>query len=184
MLAAAILVAACGSSFLGDTPGAGNWRLHIERAENEGLHVYWLGPPSFAAEGMNFVHLEGPARPEDRPGNAITLHYFDEPVRSKVHITTFSPSQWIAERDRLLVRADVPESRWSRTTIAGRQADLISTPMGTRPVNSLEAVIEFDDAVVYATTNSTVGQGGVELNSLVDATVFIDVLNHLKPYDD
>ena len=82
------------------------------------------------------------------------------------------------------MRPDVPPTEVKVVRIDGVSGTLISTALGARPVNSLEVILEFDDSVVYATTNSAVDEGGREMNSLIDEDRFVAMLERLRRFDD
>ncbi len=71
--------------------------------------------------------------------------------------------------------------------MAGHDAELISAPGGTRPINGYLLIVEVGDEVVVAETNSLGGgpnaaPGAVDLNPLIDEQKFLAVMQSLRPY--
>jgi hypothetical protein len=178
-----LLIAGCGSND-SDDDGGEQWRPALERAASQGLKVRWLGKPPVQDDDIRMSTLEGPLDLQDVSGDALTLHYFDISNANRIDITTFSPEQWDRERDRILVRPDVPPTEVKAVHVDGVSGTLISTALGSRPVNSLEVILEFDDCVVYATTNSSVAEGGQEMNALIHEDKFVAILEKLRRFND
>jgi hypothetical protein len=157
--------------------------------QDMGLPVYWLGR-EFTAGGLTY---RGPHAPEFG-GNVEDGRLFmgyKPSSGTSLDITVYSPAAWQSAKDGILnPRTLTTEGKVTRRTVTvkGRQADLISVPSDSRPVNAISLIVELDPVVVAATAWSLgpVSPGGP------DRTVFInnpDLLvqvidDNLRPYPE
>ena len=70
-------------------------------------------------------------------------------------------------------------------TVAGREAELISVPLGTRPLNTVWLVLDLGDAVVLAQAlaGGPVYPGGPDSDPFINnPDLLVQVMQNLRPY--
>jgi len=169
-----------------DAPDPEAYRTPVAQAQAAGLTPYWLGP-EFSAGGLSFDFIEG-TFPQGVAGvrvNGLQLSYLARDgytVRATADVLTFSKTQWATAADRVRYPAGVTGVTRKNVTVGGRHAELISMPLGARPVNSRQLIIEFDDAVVLGQTTAVLANDGRQINPLIDEQTFLSVMEQLRPY--
>lgn len=183
---ACLLLAGCGPLLSrGGDLDPERYKTPVAKAQDAGLTVYWLGL-EFDADGVPFDMIES-KYPEGVAGIAVSgveMHYFQEsPRRGNLDVLTFSETDW--DRVEQLVRYPVNiDSAIMRKTVkvVGRDAELLSIPLGARPINSHHLILDYGRFVVLAQTNSALDAGGRDVNPLMNEQVFLEVMQNLRRY--
>ena len=200
-MSVAALVAVVAAAFLvvhsrNDSDDLDEYFLRDAKAMQEmGLPVYWLGT-EFSVGDLVFRGPSGVAFGGEVEGGGIYMEYGaslegnDELLGSvtMMDVTVYGRDAW----DR--VENDIrnpkipgePRPVTHRTvSVKGREADLISLPLDTRPVNQLWLIVDMGDAVVVAVAASggTLYPGGPDSDPFInDPDLFVQVMQDLRPY--
>jgi len=160
-----------------------------------GLPVYWLGT-EFSVGDLVFRGPSGVEFGGEVEGGGIYMEYGaslegnDELLGSvtMMDVTIYGRDAWDrAENDiRNPKIPGEPRPVTHRTvSVKGREADLISLPLDTRPVNQLWLIVDMGDAVVVAVAASggTLYPGGPDSDPFInDPDLFVQVMQDLRPY--
>jgi hypothetical protein len=150
------------------------YRTAISEAQQAGLHVYWVGPPSETADEFNVIEAEFHGGVVGVDANSVDLHYFREPgVARDLDVFSIAKTDW-ASIDEIIHRSNGAR-RTSSTTrvILGREAQVVTERFGNLPrlednrVNAFWISIDMDDVVVLAEAHSLQSTSGTEANPLV-----------------
>jgi hypothetical protein len=70
--------------------------------------------------------------------------------------------------------------------VAGQDAKLSVVAAGTRPVNSISLVLQFDETSVLASAHAggAATPGGPDANPLIDEATFLAVMKNIRPYPE
>ena len=159
-----------------------------DAAQEAGLTVYWLGP-SFEAGGVLFriSYAEFPEGFAGVPLQGLEVVYSSQPEPAgSLDLQLFSRSDWDQVKDKVM-NPRLPGVTRETVTVAGREAELISVPLGTRPVNTLWLVLDLGDVVVLATAGAggAVYPGGPDYNPFINnPDLLIQVMEDLRPYPE
>ena len=163
--------------------------------QDMGLPVYWLGR-AFTAGGLTF---RGPYAPEF--GGAVEdgqlfVGYLSrlegtpfEGSTISVNMTIYSPAAWQLAKDRILnprVLSTEGEVTRRTVTVKGHQAQVISVPFASRPVNVVSLILETEPVVVVAEARSNHAPDGTELSIFMkNPDLFVQVIDqNLRPYPE
>jgi hypothetical protein len=166
----------------------------VKTMEELGLPVYWLGR-EFTAGGLAFQGPYGAEFGGEVEGGGIFLHYTSwldgtpfEGSNIWLDITVYGPAAWEPVKDRILnprVLSTEGEVTRRTVTVKGHQAEMISVPFGSRPVNRMTLIIELDSVVVVGAAASNLSPDGTELSIFVkDPDLFVQVMQDLRPYPE
>lgn len=86
--------------------------------------------------------------------------------------------------ERALRPGNQPPTFTRDVTIGGRDATLVGAAAAGRPLVSLQAIIELEDALVIAHAGSSYDENSREVNPLMDEATFLAVLEGLRPYPE
>jgi len=159
-----------------------------DAAQEAGLTVYWLGP-SFEAGGVLFriSYAEFPEGFAGVPLQGLEVVYSSQPEPAgSLDLQLFSRSDWDQVKDKVM-NPRLPGVTRETVTVAGREAELISVPLGTRPVNTLWLLLDLGDVVVLATAGAggAVYPGGPDYNPFIkNPDLFVQVMEDLRPYPE
>ena len=159
-----------------------------DAAQEAGLTVYWLGP-SFEAGGVLFriSYAEFPEGFAGVPLQGLEVVYSSQPEPAgSLDLQLFSRSDWDQVKDKVM-NPRLPGVTRETVTVAGREAELISVPLGTRPVNTLWLLLDLGDVVVLATAGAggAVYPGGPDYNPFINnPDLLIQVMEDLRPYPE
>jgi hypothetical protein len=172
--------------------------LEDQRAmEGKGFPVYWLGR-AFTAGGMTFHGPYGAEFGGEVEGGGSLATYVSwlvgepfEGSHTSLEITTYSPDAWELAGESLLnpspqgIPRDYSVTRRT-VSVVGRDADLISVPSWTRPVNGLVLIVELDPVVVVADAYSVHSADGSEENMFINnPDLLVQVIDeNLRPYPE
>jgi hypothetical protein len=159
------------------------------------LPVYWLGR-GFTAGALTFQGPDGVEFGGEVEGGGVFMRYTSwlggtpgEGTNTGLEITVYSRGAWELVKDRLLNPLSPPPGDVKPTrrtvTVKGRQAELISVPAGTRPVNALSLILDLDAVVVVAVAASggPVTPGGPDYSPFINnPDLLVQVMRDLRPY--
>ena len=183
---------ACGTRSGGQT-GADldkYFRRDVATAQAAGLEVYWLGQ-EFTADGLVFSGSYGAEFGAEVPGG-IQLTYL-APSRAggsshtRLDLIVRTRDAW-AQAEARIREPGVPGVSRRMVAVQGREAELISIPLGTRPLNTLWLVLDVEDAVVVGQTlaGGRAYPGGPDYNPFINnPDVLVQVIEeNLRPYPE
>lgn len=162
-----------------------------------GLPVYWLGT-EFSAGDLTFRGPSGVEFGGEIEGGGIYMEYGaslegkNEPLGSvtMMDVTVYGSDAWSRVENNVRNPRIPGESRpvaHRTVNVKGREADLLSLPLDTRPVNQLWLIVDMGDAVVVASTPSggAVQAGGPDSNPFIDdPDLLVQVMEDLRPYPE
>jgi hypothetical protein len=194
LVSAVIIVVAgtsCGARKAGDRGNGGldkYFRRDVATAEAGGVRVYWLGP-EFAAGGLVFRGPYGAEFGAEVPGG-IQLAYL-APLEGggnvPLDLIVRTPDAWEAAQDKIL-EPGLPGVSRRTVSVGPWQGELITVPLGTRPLNTLWLVLDVGDAVVLgqALAGGRAYPGGPDYNPFINnPDLLVQVLNdNLRPYPE
>lgn len=156
----------------------------VARALQAGLPVYWLGFPVKDDEmSLDTLDAEYPSGTAGVRFNGVRLHYAAADGRGDLQLSTVPKSEWPSVADQLLNTQRYPDATRRSVTVAGHPADLVSVPLGTRPVNSLALAVDLGDFVVLAQTPSITSSVGEEMNPLIiNPDRLVALMEQIRPY--
>ena len=159
----------------------------VATVEAMGLPVYWLGT-EFTVDGLVFRGPYGAEFGAEVEGGGIRAAYLAPLDGGNVafRVTTYTRDAWELTKERVL-NPGLPGVTRETVTVAGREAQLISVPLGTRPVNTLWLVLDLGDVVVLATAGAggAVYPGGPDYNPFINnPDLLIQVMEDLRPYPE
>jgi len=85
------------------------------------------------------------------------------------------------------INARTPGTSQRTVSVAGRDGDLFLQAAGARPLNALWLIVDLDDVVLVAHTNSggAVYPGGPDYNPFINnPDLLIQVMEDLRPYPE
>jgi len=165
--------------------------------QDVGLPVYWLGR-EFNAAGLAFRGPYGAEFGGEVEGGGVFMGYVSwldgtpfKGTNISLEITVYSPHAWELARERMANPSPQGIPRQYSVTrqkvkVMGREAELISVPSATRPVNGVMLILELDPVVVVATGASVLSADGAsELSIFVkDPDLLVQVMQDLRPYPE
>ena len=192
IIAFSVLLIGCDNS--PDIPSANNpdpYFMHdVATAEAGGYPVYWLGW-EFAAGDLTFYGPYGSGTGGEVEGGGARVNY-SAPIQGGgnvgVDLVTYTRAAWELAKERMMNPKIPGETRpVTRRSVAvkGRQADLLSLPGLTRPVNQLRLIVDMGDAVVLAIAPSVgpATPGGPEGSPFINnPDLLVQVMQDLRPY--
>jgi len=95
-------------------------------------------------------------------------------------------SDWDQVKERA-INARTPGTSQRTVSVAGRDGDLFLQAAGARPLNALWLIVDLDDVVLVAHTNSggAVYPGGPDYNPFINnPDLLIQVMEDLRPYPE
>ena len=151
-----------------------------------GLPVYWLGT-EFTVEGLVF---RGPYGAEfgGEVEQGIGMSYL-APVdggNTGLGLTVRSRDAWARLEERVR-NPGLPGVTRRMVTVGDREAELISIPLDTRPVNTLRLILELDEVVVVASAlaGGAVYPGGPDYDPFINnPDLLVQVMQNLRPYPE
>jgi hypothetical protein len=156
----------------------------VATVEAMGLPLYWLGT-EFTVDGLVFRGPHGAEFGAEVEGG-IHMSYRLVGGNSTLDLTVYSRDAWARAEDRVR-NPGLPGVTHRTVTVGGREAELISIPLGTRPVNTLWLVLDLGDVVVLATAGAggVVYPGGPDYNPFINnPDLLIQVMEDLRPYPE
>jgi hypothetical protein len=152
----------------------------VATVEAMGLPVYWLGT-EFTVDGLVFRGPYGFEYGPEVEGVGIEMTYQASLDGGNVvfDLNVFSRDVWELTKERVL-NPGLPGVTRDTVTVAGREAQLIAVPLGTRPVNTLWLVLDLGDVVVLATAGA--GAPDEPPNPLINPANLIALMEDLRPY--
>ncbi len=192
----AVLVSGCGTGRGDDghnSAGLNQYFLRdVATAEAVKLPVYWLGE-EFAVDDLVFrgpYGVEFGTEAEQAQQGVLEMTYL-APLKqggnTRLKLYLYSKQAWEATKERVTNPA-LPGVTRSVISVAGRHAELISVPLGTRPVNTLWLLLHLDDVVVVgeAPAGGPMYPGGPDYNPFINnPDLLIQVLEeNLRPYPE
>lgn len=159
----------------------------VATVEAMGLPVYWLGT-EFTVDGLVFRGPYGFEYGPEVEGVGIEMTYQASLDGGNVvfDLNVFSRDVWELTKERVL-NPGLPGVTRNSVTVAGREAQLISVPLGTRPVNTLWLLLDLGDVVVLATAlaGGAVYPGGPDSNPFINnPDLLIQVMEDLRLYPE
>jgi hypothetical protein len=154
----------------------------VATVEAMGLPVYWLGR-EFTVDGLVFRGPYGFEYGPEVEGAGIEMTYQAPLDGGNVvfDLNVFSRDVWELTKERVL-NPGLPGVTRDTVTVAGREAQLISVPLGTRPVNTLWLVLDLGDVVVLATAGA--GAPDEPPNPLINPDNLTALMEDLRPYPE
>jgi hypothetical protein len=154
----------------------------VATVEAMGLPVYWLGT-EFTVDGLVFRGPHGAEFGAEVEGGGIRATYLAPLDGGNVafRLTTYSRDAWELTKERVL-NPVLPGVTRNSVTVAGREAELVSVPLGTRPVNTLWLLLDLGDVVVLATARA--GAPDEPPNPLIKPDNLIALMEDLRPYPE
>ena len=159
-----------------------------DAAQEAGLTVYWLGP-SFEAGGVLFriSYAEFPEGFAGVPLQGLEVVYSSQPEPAgSLDLQLLSRSDWDQVKERA-INARTPRTSQRTVSVAGRDGDLFLQAAGARPLNALWLIVDLDDVVLVAHTNSggAIYPGGPDYNPFINnPDLLIQVMEDLRPYPE
>jgi len=151
-----------------------------------GLPVYWLGT-DFTVEGLVF---RGPFGAEFggevEQGIGMTYLASVDGGNTGLGLTVRGRDAWARLEDRVR-NPGLPGVTRRTVTVGDREAELISIPLDTRPVNTLRLILELDEVVVVASAlaGGPVHPGGPDYDPFINnPDLLVQVMEDLRPYPD
>jgi len=193
IIAFSVLLIGCDNS--PDIPSANNpdpYFMHdVATAEAGGYPVYWLGW-EFAAGDLTFYGPYGSGTGGEVEGGGADFGYLApvQPGNIDLQLVTYTRAAWELAKERITNPKIPGETRpVTRRSVAvkGRQADLLSLPGLTRPVNQLWLIVDMGDAVVLARAPSVgpATPGGPEGSPFINnPDLLVQVMKDLRPYPE
>jgi hypothetical protein len=159
----------------------------VATVEAMGLPVYWLGT-EFTVDGLVF---RGPYVAEfgaEVEGGGVDATYLASLDGGNVDfaLTTYSRDAWDLVEDRV-TDPRLPGVTRTSVSVASREAELMSIPLGTRPVNQLRLIVEIGEVVVVATAfaGGATYPDGPDYNPFINnPDLLIQVMEDLRPYPE
>jgi hypothetical protein len=159
----------------------------VATVEAMGLPVYWLGR-EFTVDGLVF---RGPYVAEfgaEVEGGGVDATYLASLDGGNVDfaLTTYSGDAWDLVEDRV-TDPRLPGVTRTSVSVASREAELMSIPLGTRPVNQLRLIVEIGEVVVVATAfaGGATYPGGPDYNPFINnPDLLVHVMEDLRPYPE
>jgi hypothetical protein len=184
VLILAFALSACGPFIAGsDDPDPERYREVLDRAEEDGLRPYWLGP-QFDAAGLVWDQIDpSDGRTEDDTVVSVELHYFDADQTGAIDIVTMSEESFNESADAWR-RPNQVTAEMRELTVEGDPIEFYTFCLEFRCPNGYQAIIIRDGLAVVASTSSYLAEDGSEANPLMDESVFLGVLAQLRPYPD
>jgi hypothetical protein len=156
----------------------------VATVEAMGLPVYWLGT-EFTVDGFVFRGPYGAEFGAEVEGG-IHMSYRLVGGNSTLDLTVYSRDAWARAESRVR-DPGLPGVTRRTVTVGDRKAELISVPLGTRPVNTLWLVLDLGDVVVLATAGAggPVYPGGPDYTPFINnPDLLIQVMEDLRPYPE
>jgi hypothetical protein len=183
-IAAAVACIGCGSD--DDSEGGLDkyFLRDVATVRAMGLPVYWLGT-EFTVDGFVFRGPYGAEFGAEVEGG-IHMSYRLVGGNSTLDLTVYSRDAWVRAEGRVR-DPGLPGVTRRTVTVGDRKAELISVPLGTRPVNTLWLVLDLGDVVVLATAGAggAVYPGGPDYNPFINTPdLLIQVMEDLRPYPE
>ncbi len=150
-----------------------------------GLQVYWLGT-EFTVEDVVFRGPYGFEFGPEVEGAGIEMTYVASLDRSSIDfdLDVLSRDVWNLTKEHVL-NPGLPGVTRETVMVRQQEGQLISVPLGTRPVNTLWLVLDLGDVVVLATAGAggAVSPGGPDYNPFINnPDLLIQVMEDLRPY--
>jgi len=168
----------------------------VKTMEELGLPVYWLGR-GFTTGGVAFHGPYGAEFGGEVEGGGVSMGYVSwlvgapsEGPNISSDMTVYSPDAWEFTGERLVNPSPQGVPRQYGVTrqtvnVMGREAELISVPSATRPVNGIILILELDPVVVVAEAASVYSADGTELSIFIkNPDLLIQVMGDLRPYPE
>jgi hypothetical protein len=160
--------------------------------EDLGLPVYWLGR-EFNAGGLAFQGPYGVGFGGEVEGGGIFMQYISwldgtpgEGSSTGLRMTVYSRGAWDIVKDG--ASADAPGVTHRVVRVGDLDAEMVLQGDAARPLNAISVVLDLDDVVVVARTNSIIApavRGGGELNPFINnPDLFVQVMQDLRPYPE
>jgi hypothetical protein len=186
-IVASVACISCGSDGQSEGDLDEYFLRDVATVEAMGLPVYWLGT-EFTVDGLVFRGPYGAEFGAEVEGGGIRAGYLAPLDGGNVafHVTTYSRDAWELTKERVL-NPGLPGVTRETVTVAGRQAELISIPLATRPLNVLRLVLDFGDVVVTGTAHAggAVYPGGPDYSPFINnPDLLVEVMEDLRPYPE
>ena len=154
----------------------------VATVEAMGLPVYWLGR-EFTAGDLVFRGPYGAEFGAEVEGGGVRTTYLAPLDGGNVafRLTTYSRDAWELVKERIL-NPKLPGVTRRTVSIRDRQAELISVPLGTRPVNTLSLVLDLGDVAIVAAAGA--GAPDEPPNPLINADNLTALMEDLRPYPE
>jgi hypothetical protein len=181
-LAAVVPIAIWTSRSLNDSPeeqAYGYFLRDVATVEAMGLQVYWLGR-GFAVGYLTFYGPYGAEFGGHVQGAAIATYL--APLNggnAEFRLTTYSRDAWELAKERTL-NPKLPGVTHRQISMRDREAELVSVPLGTRPVNTLSLVLDLGDVVVVGVAGA--GAPDEPPNPLINPDNLTALMEELRPY--
>jgi hypothetical protein len=153
-----------------------------------GLPVYWLGT-EFTVDGHVF---RGPYVSEfgaevEEGGMQMDYVAAIDGANIGPTLTIYSRAAWELAKDRV-TNPTTPGASRRTVSVLGKDAQMFLTPGGARPLNAMWLVVDLDEVVAVARTNSVVGatpSAGSDLNPFINnPDLLVQVMQGLRPYPE
>lgn len=157
----------------------------VKTMQEMGLPVYWLGT-EFTAGDLVF---KGPYGAElgELPGG-ISMDYLASVTGGNtiLQLAVYSRDAW--ERPSHHVKDPSMPGVIRKPVMVGRhKAELVSVPLGTRPVNTLWLVLDLGDVTILGTAlaGGLVSPGGPDYSPFINnPDLLVQVMEDLRPYPE
>ena len=149
------------------------------------MRLYWLGE-QFEAGSLSFRVTAANEFIDRREGPGLEITYIADIGGGHV---TFDVESYSGPRGGAAVLREralaVRGTTSQRVRVGNWDAELLSLPSGTRPVNQLWLFVDLGDTIVVAQAGSG-GPGipGEDANPLIQADLLIDLMTQLRPYPE
>jgi hypothetical protein len=152
-----------------------------------GLNVYWLGT-EFTVDGVVFRGPYGFEFGPEVEGAGIEMTYVASLDGGNIDfdLDVLSRDVWDLTKEDVL-NPGLPGVTRETVSVGEREGQLISVPLGTRPVNTLWLVLDLGDVVVLATAGAggPVYPGGPDYNPFINnPDLLIQAMQDLRPYPE
>jgi len=156
----------------------------VAKVEAMGLPVYWLGT-EFTVDDLVFRGPYGADFGNEVEGG-MNMHYLAsiDGGNTGLDLTVYSRDAWAATAEKVL-NPGLPGVTRKTVTVSGQDAQVVSVPLGTRPVNTLWLVLDLGDVVVLATAGAggAVSPGGPDYNPFINnPDLLVQVMEDLRLY--
>ena len=153
-----------------------------------GLQVYWLGT-EFTVDGQVFRGPYGFEYGPEVEGAGIEMTYMallPDGGGVPLDLFVYSSDLWESVKERTM-NPGLPGVTRRVVSVGDRDGELILQAAGARPLNAIWLVLDLDDVVVVAQTNSVVGgatpSAGSDLNPIINnPDLLVQVMEGLWPY--
>lgn len=192
------IVTLCGVTFAGascfstssdsNDEGYSHFATAAARAPDEGYRAYWLGR-EFRANELLFRGPSAAGFGSGIAGGGVLSGYAARLQNGGdvvLELNLYSHTAWAAAEERVEQRDDPMIAR-RQVSVAGRTGELLSAgPIGDRPVIGLRLILDLGDTVLQADAPSggATGEGGADVNPLIDEQTFLRVIQNIRPYPE